>query len=74
MNFTADFHARQLDGRLHDAIALLRDVDAPMRKFCAEHNYDEPMPHYTIGYLRATLAGLIDACGYPQQGPNLPDE
>jgi len=73
---TVDFHQRYSDvaGRVDAAIVTVADVYAPARKWAEESSFpvdDEAERCFTIGYLTATIRGLLDALGAPEQGPNI---
>lgn len=71
---TADYGLRYAHGNARAAIVLLADVHAPAREWAAEHGYPPDIDAdrcFTLGYLRGTIEGLLDALGYPEHGPSL---
>lgn len=69
---TVEYHQRYAQAHIADAIKLIADVDAPRRQCLAERpDWTDLSVHYTIGYLTQTVAGLLDALGYPEHGPNV---
>lgn len=71
---TADFYMRYSDSTAHRAMQILADPHKPAREWAIEHGF-APNPdheaHFTIGTLTATLGSLLDALGYPEQGPSV---
>ncbi len=62
------FHERMKDGDVRSVLAFLADPLAAAR----EHEADYPYA-YALGSAQGHIESLLDALGYPKQGPDLMD-
>jgi hypothetical protein len=76
MSFTADFYTRMTTSRVAAAIEFLNDPTARGRQYQADlvaegatAGYDATYP-YSLGTAQSLIEGLLDACGYPDHGPD----
>lgn len=72
---TAEYYQSHADRTAAMTIELLADVREPARQYAFEHPQFAPDriadDCFTIGYLTATIESLLDAMGYPKQGPKI---
>lgn len=74
MTQTAEWYQRSSDGTVRRAIEVLGDVHAPARAWAVQYGREpnvEADVFFTVGYLTGTIRGLLDALGFPEQGPNV---
>lgn len=71
--FTVDFHQRYAAG-VEQAIELMADPLGPANAWAREQS--SPIDAidkrwFTVGYMTGVIGYLLDALGFPEQGPNV---
>lgn len=72
--FTVDFHQQHGAGVIEQAIELTADPLAPANRWANEQSWtadDNDKRCFMVGYMTVTIGNLLDALGFPQQGPNV---